>query len=121
MEPEDVLRATMTRFADLVRRRDADGLAALYEPDALFVPRQGPELRGRAAIQASFAGLFALEPTLELDVREAHVVGDLGFVANDWVLAGQTPDGQPIRDEGRSAIVLRRGADGAFRIAIDRP
>ena len=39
-------------------RKDASSIAALYTEDALLMPPNAPAVRGRAAVEAFFKGLF---------------------------------------------------------------
>ena len=111
----------MARFTECVAARDLDRLLELYEPDAVFVPQPDAVHRGREAIRAALAAMLELAPTLETRIREVHAAGDLALVIADWSLRGRAPDGTPVTQAGRSADVLRRQADGSFRVAIDHP
>jgi uncharacterized protein (TIGR02246 family) len=115
-QPEE----TIGRFVHYVRERDLDKLVALYEPDAVLSPQPGAAATGHAAIRAVMEGLLALRPILDVVPAQTHRAGDLALVTNDWTLEGKAPDGSAIAQTGRSAVVLRRQADGAWLIAIDR-
>src|ERR1700733_7896386 len=53
--PEDLTRL----FVDRANAGDADGLADLYEPDAVMAYPPGQQTVGRAAIRAVFAQMLA--------------------------------------------------------------
>jgi uncharacterized protein (TIGR02246 family) len=93
----------------------------LYEADATFAPSPGETVSGDAAIRQALQGLLAIEPRMTGQIEKVLVAGDTAFVANRWSLRGTSPDGDPIELGGTSADVLRRQADGSWKIAIDDP
>jgi uncharacterized protein (TIGR02246 family) len=115
--PEDTIR----HFSRYVREQDLENLIALYEPEALFVPDAGNEVKGRDALRAMYGGLFSIQPRMEVSIVASHRTGELAFVANEWTLTGTAPDGTTVTKSGRSAVVLRLQPNGAWLIAIDRP
>ena len=117
MQPTQVIQ----HFAELMSAGDTKSALALYESDATFVVEPGTTVTGRDAIGATLETFAALRPTLEGDIEQVVETDDLALVANRWVLNGTGPDGTPVQLAGRSADVLRRGADGKWRIAIDDP
>jgi uncharacterized protein (TIGR02246 family) len=117
MEPTQVIE----RFAELMTVGDTQAALRLYEPDAAFVVQPGSTVIGHEAIGTALDSFAALRPTLAGEIEQVVEAGDIALVANRWTLDGNGPDGAPVRMRGRSADVLRRGADGAWRIAIDDP
>ena len=43
------------------------------------------------------------------------------MVYNDWTMSAKGSDGAPIERAGRAIEVVRRQADGTWRVAIDDP
>lgn len=111
----------MQRFSALVSQRDLDGLLALYEPDAVFTPRPGVVLQGRAQIGPALGELLALSPSMQTNVKEVQCAGDVALVIVEWSLRGRGPDGSEVHQSGTSADVLRRQPDGSWRVLIDHP
>lgn len=106
--PEDLARL----FVERVNARDADGVAALYAPDAVMAYPAGSVTVGRDAIRAvvekliAFAPLpFAVEPPLPT-VRH----GDLALTST-----------RPADGTGGRVQVAQRQADGTWLRIIDRP
>ena len=94
--PEDLTRL----FVELANAGDAEGMAALYEPDAVVAFPPGQMTAGRAAIRALYEQMPL--PTLRL--------GDLALTAT------------PALDEaGARAQVVRRQPDGTWLRILDRP
>ena len=115
--PEQVIE----RFSSLLARSDLDALVDLYEPDAVFAPQPGRVVTGRAAIREALTGFLELRPQMDGEIKEVLVSDDTALVSNRWSLRGTAPDGAPVEIGGTSADVMRRGADGAWRIVIDNP
>jgi uncharacterized protein (TIGR02246 family) len=111
----------MRTFAELVHARDLDALMGLYEPDAVFVPEAGAVLTTPAEIRGALGALLALSPTMTVDPGDVLEAGGVALVQNDWSMTGTAPDGTPVAQGGRSADVVRRQADGTWRVLIDRP
>jgi uncharacterized protein (TIGR02246 family) len=115
--PEQVIEC----FSSSLARSDLDALVDLYEPDAVFAPQPGRVVTGRAAIREALTGFLELRPQLDGEIKEVLVSDDTALVSNRWSLRGTGPDGGPVEMGGTSADVMRRGADGAWRIVIDNP
>jgi len=52
---------------------------------------------------------------------EVLISGDTALVSNAWTMNGTAPDGTALAHAGLSADVVRRQADGTWRILIDQP
>ena len=105
--PEDLTRL----FVELGNAGDAEGLAGLYEPDAVVAFPPGQATVGRAAIQALYEKMLAARPTFrqERPLPTLHV-GDLALTAT------------PALDEaGARAQVVWRQPDGTWLRVLDRP
>lgn len=113
--------ALMQTFAAHVHARDLDALMGLYEHDAVFMPEPAVVLSTPAEIRAALGAMLSLEPTMVVTPGQVLVAGDVALVQNDWSMTGTAPDGSAITQGGRSADVVRRGADGMWRVLIDRP
>jgi uncharacterized protein (TIGR02246 family) len=112
---------TVAQIVRAINRGDLDGAAAVYEPGACLVAQPGRVATGRAEVRNALAGFIALKPILELEAQELVQAGDLALYCSTWRLRGRDPEGNEVRMGGRSADVLRRHADGTWRIAVDNP
>ncbi len=115
--PEDFHQA----FAEAFNAGDLDALAALYEPEAVFVPQVGPTVTGIEAIRAALSGFLALKGTMTLNPLSVVTAGDIALIRGAWTLTGTAPDGSIVNLSGRSAEVARRQADGTWSYVIDHP
>lgn len=108
-EPEDLARL----FVERANAGDAEGIAELYEPDAVLGFPPGEATAGREAIQAVFEQFIAQtrRPPSELeDALPTLRHGDLALTAT-----------RPTDNTGGRAQVARRQADGTWLRIIDRP
>ena len=104
-DPQDLERLLVLRE----NAGDVDGMAALYEPDAVLDAGSGQIKHGREAIRKYFADLVAAGQKFQMGVqRPAMVGGDLA------VTSTLLPDGTV------TAEVARRQSDGTWLWAIDR-
>ncbi len=108
-------------FQDAFNGQDIDRLMALYEPDSALVPQPGVHAAGTDQVREALMAFLALNGQIELETYDVVDADDLALTSGRWVLNGTGPDGQPVTLGGVTAEVLRRGADGAWRFAIDHP
>jgi ketosteroid isomerase-like protein len=104
-DPQDLERLLVSRE----NIGDVDGMAALYEPDALL-DRGGERLvRGREAIRTFFGELVAGGRKFEKgEQRAAMVCGDLALTSTRQV------------DGSVTAEIARRQSDGTWLWVIDQ-
>jgi ketosteroid isomerase-like protein len=106
-QPEDLTRL----FVERANAGDADGIAALYEEDAVMAYPPGGQTVGRAAIRDLWKEVLSHAPHFEREEpRPTLVFGDIALsttVAKDGT--------------GARAQVVRRQPDGSWLRAIDQP
>lgn len=114
------IAAMMARSAASWNRGDLDAFADDYVPgeEATYIGRHGL-VRGRAAIRDVYAPRFAPGATRDSLSFELHDVDPLGpDVANviAWYVLSR---GDSVTARGPTSLVMRRGADGRWRIVHD--
>ncbi|MEZ5100380.1 MAG: SgcJ/EcaC family oxidoreductase [Thermoleophilia bacterium] len=107
-------------FGERFNAGDLDGVLELYEPDAVLVPGPGVVVSGEG-IREALAGFLATGLPIDLSERAVFVNGDLALLLSEWAIAGTGADGEPVDIRGTTSDVVRRGPDGAWRLAIDNP
>ena len=109
-------------FGEHVNAGDLDALMTLYEPGGSLVRLDGSVATGHADIRRVLDRLVAMRPTLRLNVLKVVTNGeDIAMVYNDWTMSAKGADGASIERAGRAIEVVRRQADGTWRVAIDDP
>jgi uncharacterized protein (TIGR02246 family) len=110
-------------FAAAMRAGDAKAAAALFAEDGTDMPPGSGPVRGHAAIEAYYRGLFATchFAKFELTETESRIAGDVGFLTGTARIALA---GAP-EESGKYLVVLKRSGD-AWKVAYamhneDRP
>ena len=102
---EQAIRKAVQAFVEQYNAHDADGLAALFAPDARMIFRDGTEVNGRDEIKQAFTQAFADSPKGALSV----VVELLRFLTPDVAVEeGFTtlfPDGETLVAKSRYTVV----------------
>lgn len=106
-QPEDITRL----FVERANAKDAEGIAALYEEDAVMAYPPGSQTVGRKAIQAFWETVLPKMPRFEPEKPLPTLIsGDLALTS--------TP---PKDGAGARAQVVRRQADGSWLRVLDQP
>ncbi len=85
------VRAAYAAWDAAFGKSDAKAIGAMYTDDALFLPPSHDVLKGPAAVEKFFAGLFAAGVTgHKLELIEAHGAPDLVVAAAKWSAQGKT-------------------------------
>jgi uncharacterized protein (TIGR02246 family) len=103
-------------FGKLFNARDKNGLLDLYAADAMFTLDGATSARGKAAIGEVWAPLFEGPLKLKARCASCHVNGGTAILRTDWAMIA--PD-ESVAMTGSSGEVLRREADGRWRLVID--
>ena len=107
LAPEDLTRL----FVERANARDATGIAALYEPEAVMAYPPGDLTVGRDAIRALWEQILAKAPAFEPEPPLPTLVS--GDIALTTTIAR---DGTGVR-----AQVVRRQPDGTWLRLLDHP
>jgi len=105
-QPEDLARF----FVERANAGDAEGIAALYEPDAILAFPSGHVTVGQEAIRAAYEQLLAPKPHFEPGEQ-------LPALRRDDLALTSTR----LADGGVTAEIARRQLDGTWLWILDRP
>lgn len=109
------------QWEQAANRGDAAGVAALYTDDAYFLSPNADIIQGRDAIRNAVQGLIdAKLSNVDFTSVSVGVNGDLAYEVGRYKLSlhpAGTP--QPVTDEGKYLIILKKQADGAWKIIAD--
>jgi len=103
-EPEDLGRL----FLDRARAGDAEGLVALYEPDAVMAGPGGELVRGSAGLLGFYERLLTDPPAFGGTVSPVVRHGDLALTSTRF-------------SGGATAEIARRQRDGSWLWIADQP
>ena len=115
---------TVEALDDAFKRRDVDGVLGFYEEVAAVVIRPGMTVEGQHSLRDAFQALFDSfkEPPIVKQLRTKVIeVDDVALFLSRWSISGTATDGRAISRVGEATSVLRRQADGTWRLVIDNP
>lgn len=112
---------TIETMTAAFQSKDIDGVMSTYESSATVLFEPGTPVSDKAMLEQMFAGMAAANPVFDYAGHEVIVEGDIAMHIAPWSMKATTPDGQDIQQSGLSVAVLRRQADGRWKMVIDNP
>lgn len=107
-------------YVEAFNAGDADAVNAMYTDEAVAVWEPGEPLTGEARIE-SVREFLSRRPRMTAVPRQSFVTDGVALLVVDWTIDTTDADGNPEHLQGVGLDVLRRGADGNWRYAIDDP
>jgi uncharacterized protein (TIGR02246 family) len=111
---ERAIRGQVDRWLQLVKAKDAAGIAALYAEEGAVMPPNAPIAKGHKAIQQTWASLMQT-PGFDLTFAPEQIIvsssGDMALDRGTYRLA-VAPKGTAMADTGKYVVVWRKlGSD----------
>src|SRR4029453_16629176 len=107
---EQAIRGLVDRWLQLVKAKDAAGIAELYANDGAVMPPNAPVGKGRTAIQQTWASMMQT-PGFDLTFVPEQIIvsssGDMALDRGTYRLA-VAPDGTAQTDTGKYVVVWRK-------------
>ena len=107
---EQAIRRQVDRWLQLVKAKDAAGIAALYAEDGAVMPPNAPIGKGRGAVQQTWASMMRT-PGFDLTFAPEQIVvsssGDMALDRGTYRLT-IAPDGTAQTDTGKYVVVWRK-------------
>ena len=117
---EQAIRAQIDRWLELVKAKDAAGIAGLYAEDGAVMPPNAPIGKGRAAIEQTWAGMMQT-PGFDLTFAPEQILvsssGDMAIDRGTYRLT-VAPDGAAQSDVGKYVVAWRK-VGGEWKAAAD--
>lgn len=121
LDQKNVL-AAVEHMTHSFQASDIASVMASYEEKATVVFEPEAPVSDNEQLEQMFSGMAALKPVFDYPSGHDVIVnGDIALHISPWTMTGKTPDGQEITQNGLSVAVLRRQADGAWKMVIDNP
>ena len=107
---EEAIRGHVDRWLQLVKAKDASGIAEIYAEDGAVMPPNAPIGKGRAAIQQAWASMMRT-PGFDLTFNPEQIVisssGDMALDRGTYTLT-VAPAGTTQTDTGKYVVVWRK-------------
>jgi len=116
-DDERAIRELVEAWMAASRAGDTDAVLALMSDDVLFLT-PGREPFGKDEFRAQSEALKNVTMDGRAEVREIEVHGDLAWMRNHIDLT-VTAEGQPKERSGYTLTILKKGADGRWRLFRD--
>src|ERR1041385_2732979 len=117
-DDEYVIRTLVETWMQASRDGDITTVLSRMEDDAIFmVPGRAPF--GKQAFRAASQAMKDAKLDGRSDIVELEVHGDWAWLRNHIDLTVTPPGGAPMRRSGYTLTILRKGADGRWRLARD--
>ncbi|WP_448949829.1 YybH family protein [Labrys neptuniae] len=117
-EDEKAIRQVVETWISASQRGDIATVLGLMTDDAIFmVP--GREPFGKEVFAAASRGQADAKMEGSSEIVELQVLGEWAFIRNHIDLTMTPPDGEAVRRAGYTLTLLRKQADGQWRLARD--
>ena len=99
---------------------DIDATVACYESQGCFVSKSGRVARGTAELCEVYRVTFSNKPHMKFEIPKVIPAGgDLALVIVGWT--STLSSGEPKVFSGTATDIVRRQADGTWKLVLDNP
>jgi uncharacterized protein (TIGR02246 family) len=117
-EDERAIRELVDQWMDASRAGDPATVLDLMADDVLFsVPGQEPF--GKEEFRTTSEAMKDFKVDGRAEIQELEVIGDTAWVRNRIDLTVTSPNGEPMRRSGYTLTILKKAADGKWRLYRD--
>lgn len=118
---EGQIRALIARWLEATHDGKIEEVLELMAPDAIFLTAGQPPMQGHAAFADTLRHVLsdnAIESTSEID--EVEVAGNMAYCRTTLTVTVISKHGKvPLRRTGHTLTILRKDADGKWRVTRD--
>lgn len=117
-DDERAIRAMVDFWLAASKAGDTAAVLGLMTEDVVFmVP--GREPFGREAFAAAAESMKGVRMDGSSEIQEIEILGDWAWLRNRIEVTVTPPGGAPLRRSGHTLTILRKEADGRWRLARD--
>jgi uncharacterized protein (TIGR02246 family) len=114
-----IVRTANNSWNAAFNRGDAVAVAALYTTDGTVLPHTHAVVKGTEAITQFWSGMITAGiKDHDIELLDAHEVGDIAYSNGKWRAIGVGVDGKQQVFEGLIVTILRRQRDGSWRTCL---
>jgi uncharacterized protein (TIGR02246 family) len=118
MDDERAIRELVDTWMEASRAGDIATVLDLMSDDVLFIV-PGGEPFGKQAFRSASERMAGARMDGHAEIREIEVLGDRAWIRNRIELTVTLPAQEPIRRSGYTLTILRKDADGRWRLFRD--
>ena len=117
-EDERAIRELVDSWMRASKAGDTESVLGLMTDDVIFmVP--GREPFGKDEFRAASESMREIQMDGRADICEIEIIGDRAWIRNRIDLTVTPSEGEPVRRSGYTLTILKKGADGRWRLARD--
>ena len=117
-DDEQAIRDVVDTWMNATRGGDIGTVLDLMTDDIVFMT-PGREPFGKQEFREQSVGLVGVKIDGRAEIRELQVIGDQAWIRNHIELTMTPAGGEPRRRSGYTLTILRKGADGRWRLFRD--
>jgi uncharacterized protein (TIGR02246 family) len=117
-EDERAIRDVVARWFAASQAGDSKAILELMTDDVVFMA-PGKEPFGKEEFEKTSEGMKDVRIDGKADVREVQVLGDWAFIRSHLHVTMTPPNEAPVNRSGYTLTILRKEADGHWRLARD--
>lgn len=101
-------------------RRDLEAILECYEDGAAMVAEPGRIVTGKPELRRAYEWILNnINGTATQEKTHVIETGDIALFTSRWSFQGTAPDQTPVSREAFASVILRKQADGGWRIVVD--
>ena len=108
-------------FRYCIKNGDVEGALGCFHPEAVYIDRDGKELRGLEQVQVAMENICRLKLNIQGGAPHITEIDDLTMWLDPWEMTGSTPDGQPIKMTGHTSCIMKKNEKGEWLWVVDNP
>ncbi|WP_207533257.1 YybH family protein [Desertivirga arenae] len=98
-----------------------EGALSCFDKHAVYIERDGQEIRGLENIKKSLEHLCSWRPSIKGSKHKLTIVENLAIWVDQWTLEATSPTGDAITMNGATACMMKRNEGGLWLWLVDNP
>lgn len=108
-------------FRHCIAVGDLQGTLSCFANDAVYIDRDGQEIKGLDNIEKAMQHLCTWKPQIKGSNHKATIVGNHAIWIDKWSMKATLPDGNPIEMDGATSCMMIKNENGIWLWLIDNP
>lgn len=116
-DPEDAVKY----FRNCIFRGDLKGAVSCFDSEAVYIERDGQEIKGLDNIEKALESICAWKPEIKGVKHRVTIAGDLAVWIDKYVVKAKMPNGEAMEMQGITACLMKRNDEGMWLWMVDNP